>query len=138
MSAWGSGVFENDNALDWVSELTESDNPSFIAFTLEDALHNPLVQYQTGFTDTFKLDTALVAAKIIAALQSTTTETLPTQLQSWIVRYTCIVTPTTLQLAVDVVAKVLQEETLHDIWADPADYALWRRGVEELQLRLQV
>jgi hypothetical protein len=138
MSAWGFSSFENDNALDWAFELTQSDSPNVIRLTLERALHDNLVRYEVGFMDTNTVDTAIAAAEIIAALKSNTSEMLPEVIRTWIHQHDVSFGVDIVQIATQVTIRALQAEELRDIWADPTDYAMWRRVVEDVRIRLQM
>jgi hypothetical protein len=63
MGAWGPGSFENDSALDWVSELEQFDDLHLVVSTLEQAIDDDLIRYGDGFVDTNNVDTAIAAAE---------------------------------------------------------------------------
>ena len=64
MGAWGTGVFDNDTACDWVGELVESSDLSRIETTLDNVL-----QAGSGYLEAPEAEEALAAAEVVARLQ---------------------------------------------------------------------
>lgn len=76
MATWGAGSFENDQALDFVDDLLESDDFEFVAEALS---HDPGEQVDAC------LGTDIVtAAEIIAATLGKPSEDCPQELLDWL------------------------------------------------------
>ncbi|WP_185234973.1 DUF4259 domain-containing protein [Teredinibacter franksiae] len=58
--AWGVGAFDNDTALDWVSELSDSDNPLVL---FKSAIDAPSIG---GYIDADICSNAIAASEIVA------------------------------------------------------------------------
>jgi len=63
MGAWGPGVFENDDACDWVFELVESEQLSAVDCALDATL-----EADEDLIDASPSCNALAAAEVVAAL----------------------------------------------------------------------
>lgn len=136
MGTWGAGAFENDDVLDWVAELSESDDLDLLDNAIEDVL-----QYQaTGeFIESSFGAIGLAAGEVIAALGGSPPPRLPEEVSKWI---SGKAKPGVAlrKRANEAAAMVLNSEIseLAQLWqeADPADEKLWREEVKELQKRL--
>ena len=137
MSAWGRGSFENDSALDWVSDLQEYDDLDLVVSTLEQAIDDDLIRYGDGFVDTYNVDTTIAAAEVVAALRGRPSEALPPALTEWIQRHSLHVDTNITELAIRIVTRALNTYELGDLWAEQTYYEEWKRVIEDLRLRLQ-
>jgi hypothetical protein len=73
MSVWGPGPYENDDALDWLSEI-ESD-PSVVA--LNDAFDGVLSRGYTEYLEVSEVAAAICAAMLVAALAAESIADVP-------------------------------------------------------------
>lgn len=62
MGAWGTGIFENDDVLDWKADLLDSDGIDLIEETIEEVLEEEYIESDLA-------SNALGAIEILAALQ---------------------------------------------------------------------
>ncbi|MHA7584314.1 DUF4259 domain-containing protein [Paenibacillus vandeheii] len=62
MGAWGTGIFENDDVLDWKLDLFDTDDMELIEETIEEVL-------EEEYIETDLASNALGAVEILAALQ---------------------------------------------------------------------
>lgn len=138
MSAWGTGSFENDSALDWMDKLEDYRNIDLIKSTLVQAIDNDLVIYGDGFVDTAAVDTAIAAAEVVAALKDHPSEFLPTPIKEWIRNHNIYIDDNILELAIRVIKRASNTYELRDLWADPTEHNEWKRVVEDLRLRLEM
>ena len=77
--AWGTGSFENDDALDWAAQCTEASGPSAIAAALEAALSGDVIEAPDGAM-------AIAAAEVVAAARGKPGAKLPDTLRVWLSR----------------------------------------------------
>jgi hypothetical protein len=133
MGAWGSGTFENDSALDWVGQLTESDDAS----PIEEAF-DAVIETDEDLIDTDDCSNALAAAEIVAAMSGRGSGALPDELNAWI-KGKPRPGPDLVKKARDAVAEVLTDQSeLLELWkdAEPDDFKAWKAGVDDLKKRL--
>jgi hypothetical protein len=78
MSAWGCGFFENDDALDWLSTITEGDDVSIISNVLNSALTTD------EFLELHISDEVLADAASIRSMTKGEISDLPKEYSTWI------------------------------------------------------
>lgn len=71
MGAWGSGSFDNDDALDWVNDLEGSKGTAVIEFALQAVLD------ESDYLEAPECSAALCAAEVVAALKGAPGQGLP-------------------------------------------------------------
>ena len=79
MSDWGPGIFENDDAMDWVYDLSDFETLSRVSNTLD-----VIVKNKNDHSDVTDCHIALAAAEVIAAMRGDATTELPEELEEWI------------------------------------------------------
>ncbi|MEO0643968.1 MAG: DUF4259 domain-containing protein [Pseudomonadota bacterium] len=125
MGAWGAAPFENDDALDFVAEITSVED-------LERALEN-----ETGAA-LIEADAAariLVVGECIAAMHGHASNCLPEDLAE---RLSAFGEPSQdlFEEARDAVSTVISASELSDLWADSEDRAAYNTAVTDLIARL--
>lgn len=132
MGAWGTAIFDNDTAMDWLADLDEADDAGLLDDTLlreEDA---------GAFLDADTAQCALCAAEIVAALRGAPTPELPADAKRWVAcRFQLDVAdlqPRAL-LTIDLVFGTQSE--LLELWQENRDdYPIWQHHVLDLKRRL--
>lgn len=131
MGAWGTGPFENDDALDWAYELDEAPELS----TVRDAL--AATMDTDGYLEAPEAARAVGAAVVVAATFDGDLRGLPTEVVGWIRDHPDAAARGDARLAVDALARVVSEESeLRAVWADAPDGAAWAGEVVKLRVRL--
>lgn len=74
--AWGHGSFENDAAMDWVLEISHSQDTDPLLNSFNDVLISK-------FIDADLCSRAIVSAEVIASLKTADFANLPTALSKW-------------------------------------------------------
>lgn len=136
MGAWGSGSFQNDDAMDWANELIdgEDDGP------LIEALAEVLEAGPDHYLDVDSGNHAVAAAEVIAALGGRAGRRMPKALARWIADRGPDVARELVEkhgdAAVAALARVADGpgSELAELWAGNAD---WRAGIDELAARLR-
>ena len=127
MGAWATSAFENDDALDWVSELeggTVDLVRASLAVTNSDYLESP-----DG-------SVAIAAAEVIAAAVGNPAPSLPASVTKWVDAHGSSVAGADVVLALAALARVTAENSeLADLWAESDDHE-WSQSVEDLRSRL--
>lgn len=132
MGAWGTGLFENDTALDWLVDFGENDF-RLIDRTLAGVAHLQAVDE----LDADEASEALAAAECVAAALGRPAADLPAKLQAWVTENHPIqVKPAYVAMAQRATARVLAQSELRDLWAERDDFAAWQTAVLDLQQRL--
>ncbi len=132
MGAWGAGVFENDDAADWVWELEDDNDMSVLHEALADVVDVPLDE----LVEAPEACNALAAAEIIAAARGHRGAELPGEARAWIERNAGLVDARTVDLATAAVERVSVDSELKDLW-DEAESDEWPRVVSDLLERLR-
>lgn len=133
MAAWGTGSFENDDALDWVSTAADGDLQH-----VQSALA-PVAEPDGEYVEAGDAARALAAAEAIASLRGAPPDVLPDAVGAWIATLSHEFDETVLAQARAATDRVVTEPSaLLDVWAEAgSDVATaWRAGVAELRERL--
>lgn len=129
--AWGSGSFENDDALDWVSLCTAAKGGAAIASALNVAIH-------PGNLDVAEGAAAVAAAELVAAANGKPGEALPKTVADWLNRQPKQEIAKLAPDAKRALARVKDPRSseLAQLWSETAD-THWRDTVANLEARLQ-
>lgn len=126
MAFWGPKTFEDDTALDWISELTDSDDP-----------RNFLIDSVTTKSSELDLEqcaTILAAAETIVAVLDEPRAGLPDELLDWVDENDCDDISDLPSTALKSVKRVLGSGSeLREAWEDGDGYDDWRSEVEGLR-----
>jgi hypothetical protein len=129
VGAWGTGVFEDDGAMDWIAVLASSATiiplvESLRAADAED--HLPASACSA----------ALAAAEVIAALSGRPGADLPRPAADWVRAHPLQVNEPLLQLALAAVHRIETASELRDLWDESDEYAEWQSRIKDLVSRL--
>jgi len=133
VGAWGIGLFENDDAMDWAVYFRDA--PS--ALVLADAFVAII-----GVEDYIERDAgsyALAAAEVLAAVRGRPCRDFPTYLKDWASAHPEIVTPALLTQALAAIDRAMMEKSseIAELWAEGERAADWIAVVEDLKSRLR-
>lgn len=78
MGAWALGAFENDSALDWIYELSESNG----SYAIEQAIES--VTESDGYLEVDEGNAGLAAIEIINCLKGNPPEDVPEEVKLWL------------------------------------------------------
>jgi len=129
MGAWGTGPFENDVALDWVSELAGSSGLTAI----EDALGLPAAA--ADYPGAPGCSIAIAAAETVAAMKGKPRDHLPNEVMAFLKRASGP-SPSLVDAAGSALARVLEKSELRDLWEGSDYYDEWRASLIDLRRRL--
>jgi len=127
MGAWGARSFENDDALDWVWELQESDDDSVVRAAL-------VAAHGDGEIEAPEAACACAAAEVVAAASGAPAGWLPTEVKDWVAAHGFAVAGLGPE-ARAAVQRVAARSELQQLWAEAGD-AEWDRAVADLLSRL--
>jgi len=137
MGAWGTGSFDNDDALDFVATL-EREGSAAISAALERVAGLGVRDY----LEAPDASSAIAAAEILAAARDGDASRLPEAAQDWLDGHADgLASPALLALALRGVERVLLQSELKELWeeggADGQSEA-WSNGLRHLITRLAV
>lgn len=128
--AWGVGAFENDTALDWLSEMSDSDN-SLVLF--KSAIDAPT---RGGFIDADICSNAIAASEIVAIAFNASSEKYSEEIFSVAVSLKPLLNNEAVARAEKAVAICSGEpgSELKQLWNESKE---WSAYISGLQLRLK-
>jgi hypothetical protein len=132
--AWDTGPFDNDDALDWVWELSESDDLSIIKSTLNSAASS------SGYLEAPTASMAIAAAEVVAALRGNSRPDLPDEVSEWVDDHKLSVGDDLLKIARAAIENTKNTESseLAQLWMDSEELMdSWLKNVDDLLKRLQ-
>jgi hypothetical protein len=130
MGAWGSSVFENDAAEDWIGELLEEGRDELIG--------EALGAVTEGATEADECSAALAAAEVIAAARGWPVRAFPQELKQWIEEFDYRPADEANSLAIEAVQRVRDDSELAELWKENRkEEKKWRVGLDDLIERLQ-
>ena len=132
--AWDIGPFDNDDAMDWVWELSESDDLSVVKQALQDVIDT------SGYLEAPTASMAIAAAEVVAALKGAPRVQLPAEVVEWVERNESEVDADLAATARQAIARIRDEELseLAQLWSDSEEAAEeWRAELTDLEQRLQ-
>lgn len=134
MGAWGTGIFENDDVLDWKADLLDSDDIDLIEETIEEVLEEEYIESDLA-------SNALGAIEVLAALQGKPgQEILNSQnntedLYEWIEAHKGKGKNLTSK-AKRAIKKIKKDSELQELWEESGDYSSWLNTLNDLESRL--
>jgi hypothetical protein len=131
MGAWGSGHFENDDALDWLAEF-EAEGLQAAGGAIADVL-----SLEGEYLEAPTASRALAAAEVIAAASGNQAQGLPDPVLSWLSSHPLTRSTELLMNAATAVRRVLAESELRDLWFEGESGAEWEASVNALLQRLR-
>lgn len=133
MGTWGTGAFENDNAMDWVTDaLVPARDDGVLDRSLRLAAHSEPDEDLSAPEG----EESLAAAEVVAALRGHPAPGLPPEVVAFVRRPRPGPLDRLTQLSLDAIDRTLAVNSeLAELWAD-ADPAPWLAAVADLRMRL--
>ena len=131
MGAWDIGNFDNDDAMDFVSEITESDDLELVHDAITSVIDNYI------YIEGDEAAKALVAGEVVALIKGNPAEKVPDALKAWQQEHKFSVDDDTQNRALEAVRRVLRDSELQDLWEESDEYEAWLAVIEGLIERLQ-
>ncbi len=127
MGAWGTGHFENDDAMDLIAGVQGPDD-------LDRALR-AAAESEEASVDASVASEAMAAAEVVAAMMGRPSGDCPEELAKRLDALGAPA-PALVTLAQESVSRVLMESELVDLWAESDEVEGWNRSVTDLIARL--
>ncbi|MDB6138952.1 MAG: hypothetical protein JWO94_2024 [Verrucomicrobiaceae bacterium] len=131
MGAWAEDSFANDTALDWVAELNETDDLTFVEETLSVAAE------AEDYPGAEESSTAIAAAEVVAALLGKPMADLPDEVIEYVARIKEKPPTDLVQLASETVERIKAKSELQELWAESGDPGAWLKAMTDLEERLR-
>jgi hypothetical protein len=132
MGAWGEGTFQNDAAVDLLSEV-ESRGVEAVRDALRRAARTP----EDGYLDADDGASAIAAAELVAATSGHGKERLPTRALGWLDEVASVISADDLALARLAVDRVVAHNSeLAALWADHGPESGWHQQIRALLSKL--
>ncbi|HZE98766.1 MAG TPA: DUF4259 domain-containing protein [Planctomycetota bacterium] len=129
MGAWGPGNFQNDDALDWVGDLTDAkDGWAVIRATLADVI-------DAEYAEAPECCNALAAAECIALCRKKPPASASPDAVSWSAAHGGELKDMDRSLALQAVQRIRKDSELKELWEESGD-ADWDDIVADLERRL--
>ncbi len=128
MGAWGTGNFENDDAMDWVAELETSPDTQLLSSAFNAVTSG-------GIPDSPVACVALAAAEVVAALRGKPDADLPEEVQNWVTGKPEASTGLA-ESASTAVSRILESSELRQLWEETDDFEEWCKVLTDLKVRL--
>jgi hypothetical protein len=106
MADWGTGIYENDDVMDWVYDLLDSGNLKTLKYALDIIDQDPVTLEEVS-----DCRIALAAADLIASLDGDINPNLPEEAEDWITMMDRSAV-SLRSLAEDVVSSILDQSAL--------------------------
>lgn len=132
MGVWGTGVFDNDDALDWVYDLADAGKLAQVSSALD-----VVVRDSNNHPEISDCRIGLAAAEIIAAMHGDPSPELPEEAEEWI-GDEILENDSLRAKAENAVKVILSDSELKDKWEKSANYDLWKATIRDLLKRLEI
>src|SRR4051794_36794513 len=130
MGAWGTGVFDNDDALDWFDAL-ERRGADAVLVALE------TVPEEDDYIEAPQANEALAAAEIVAAARGRSAAGLPGEGTDWVQAHAAEIGDELVPLAIGAVTRIRADSELKDLWEEDDSASEWLAVVDDLLARLR-
>jgi hypothetical protein len=130
MGAWGTGSFENDEALDWVWELKEAED----TFILEDTLAQ--VNDAEEYIEAPECVCGIAAAEVVAAMRRRPVDNLPDDVEAFVKQLGVPPPKGLIASALRALDKIKTNSELQEEWSQSPEFDQWTASIEDLEERL--
>jgi hypothetical protein len=130
MGAWGHRSFENDDALDWVADLMESDDLEIVESALA-----AVTDEESDYRESSECSMAVAAAEVVAALNGNAAKSLPKEVKKWL-RDRRKPPKALVALARRAVDGIADNSELKELWEETKNFENWTSALDDLRARL--
>lgn len=131
MGVWGTGAFDNDEAMDWLYRL-DAGGDELLLKTLEQIVRcHQYLEASVCFE-------GVAAAEIVAALKDGDISNLPDTARQWVCRQDKSPEDNLVQLVLRAVRRIRMDSELKDLWSESGSIAEWIGALGILEKRLEL
>lgn len=133
MGSWDVSPFGNDEAREWLAELMlgSSTEPVFRALVAAAKIK------PDEFFETQECERTVAAAEIVAAARGVAGPDTPDELKKWLAKYKLVAGDQIAQVAIKVLARIITNSELKQVWDDTDSSQDWYTTVSDIQTRLK-
>ena len=133
MGTWGTEVFANDDAMDWIAMLEDTDDIGVVERALG------AVNDASGYLEAPDCSIALAAAEVVATILKKPGPDVPSEVFEWIARVGREIPSSLPDDARRAIDRVASDSELLELWDEAGDPGLgeWRATLTELRGRLE-
>ncbi|KRG58713.1 hypothetical protein ABB25_06030 [Stenotrophomonas koreensis] len=135
MGAWGNGSFDNDDAADFLSDVTDSSDLTLVREIFAAVLG------ADKYLEAPDASQAIAAAEIVAAVvgRPTSAAQEEEELSEWIARTKPTADPGLVTQAVQVLDRIVGDNSeLRELWEETDELSDWEETVAAVRSKLQV
>ena len=132
MGIWGPGNFENDDVMDWLTELIQSDNSDVLDATLRE-----VIEGDPNWIEAPECCRAIGAAEVVAALRNAPHPGLPSPAAAWVATHQATTHAALPSVALASLTRVRGDSELRALWTDENQLEAWLAALNDLARRLQ-
>jgi hypothetical protein len=135
MGAWNTDPFGNDTACDWIYELAEAKDLSFVESTLQ-KVHEKGSEY----LEAPDAEEAIAAADTLARLKGKfyVNNSYTESLDKWVAKNPRQPSAELLDSAIRALDRILAEPSeLLELWQESEEFEAWKKQMEDLKNRLK-
>ena len=132
MSAWGISNFENDTALDWVSDVVQKKEVS----SLKDTISAFLASFSADETSLIECSKFLTIAETIAGLVGSPAEDFPEELNDWVESKYIKIEQATIDHAIKGAKLIMSDSEAKEMYLDSGYFKSWEKTQKDLIKRL--
>jgi len=130
MGVWGTGAFDNDDAVDWLY-LLDAEGNELLLKTLEESTRSQ------QYLETPICSEGVAAAEVVAALRDGDISNLPEVARQWVSRQDKPPEDNLVQLALRAVRRIRMDSELKDLWSESGGIMEWIGTLAILEERLE-
>ncbi|HEY9427959.1 MAG TPA: DUF4259 domain-containing protein [Gemmatimonadaceae bacterium] len=133
MGTWGTEIFANDDAMDWIATLEDTDDIGVVERALS------TVNDANGYLEAPDCSVALAAAEVVATILKKPGPDVPSEVFEWIARVGREMPPSLVDDARRAIDRVASDSELLELWEEAGGPGLgeWRATLTELRGRLE-
>lgn len=127
MGAWGLGNFENDDALDFAYEVSNSQSKELLLNVLN------AIFAESDYLDAPVCTGALASAEVILAGLAKDFQRVPPEIKAWVLKKRGLFSKKEIsfdksdaELATKAIERILQSSELKELWEETDQYEEWK------------
>ncbi|AEG02760.1 DUF4259 domain-containing protein [Methylomonas methanica] len=132
MGAWDSGVFDNDDAADWINELADANDLEILNNAIYAVLDTPdYIEEPEGAR-------LLCACEVVTAFRGKLSTNIPDEVRQWVKNHESLDTSPLIPAALQAIDRVLGDDSeLKQLWEEnEQDYPKWHEAILSIKRRL--
>jgi hypothetical protein len=142
MGAWEVGNFGNDDAMDFVGDVTETGGKDLIFSTIQALINN------TDYIESPDCCTGLAAIEFVAAAKENAAEDFPEEAAEWLTKNKLLPFTTggfigfgtkevdITSMSVRAIEKIRTESELKELWQESGEFEEWVKVLDQLKERV--